>query len=140
MEEIDHTYRDMFIVVPIFVDFRYHGAGSESLLGEIVRGGRMWYTRAYAGSQSDAIGARGFGGGQYVIFFFFWSMPLKALCTAWATLIHQSRVPDTHEAGVRLKDLAMHSDNPASSWAALRLLWDRYSYPGADRKYRKLYE
>ena len=70
MEEIGHAYRDMFIIVPIFDDFRYHGAGSESLLGEIVRGGRMWYTRGCAESQSEAIGARVFGGGQYVIIIF----------------------------------------------------------------------
>ena len=70
MEQIGHAYRDMFIVVPIFDDFRYHVAGSESLLGEIFRGDRIWYTGGCAGSQSNAIGARFFGGGQYVIFFF----------------------------------------------------------------------
>ena len=67
MEEIGHTYRDMFIVVPIFVDFCYHGAGSESLWGESVRGVGMRYAGGYAGSQSGAFGASGFGSGQYVI-------------------------------------------------------------------------
>ena len=45
-----------------------------------------------------------------------------------------------HRAGVLLKDLATHSDGPTSSWAALRLLLDRRSYPGANEEYRNVYE
>ena len=43
----------------------------------------------------------------------------KTGCAAWATVIHQSCIPDAvaHEAGVRLKDLAAHSN--MSLWAAL---------------------
>ncbi|KAF8954430.1 hypothetical protein BDZ97DRAFT_1865139 [Flammula alnicola] len=59
---------------------------------------------------------------------------------AWATVIHQSRVPDSQGSGVRLKDLAAHSDDPTSSIPAFRLIWDRHSYPGADRDYRKFYD
>ncbi|KDR74467.1 hypothetical protein GALMADRAFT_71149 [Galerina marginata CBS 339.88] len=56
----------------------------------------------------------------------------------WATVIHQSRIPNV--PGVRLKDLATHSNNPLGSLGALWLLWDRHSYQGADREYRKFYD
>lgn len=57
---------------------------------------------------------------------------------AWATLIHQSRLPNA--PGIRLKDLAAQSENSSSILSALRLLWDRHSYRGTDREYRRFYE
>ncbi|KAJ3509093.1 hypothetical protein NLJ89_g5402 [Agrocybe chaxingu] len=56
----------------------------------------------------------------------------------WATVIHQSRVPEG--AGVRLKDLAAQSDDHASALTALKLIWDRRNYHGASREYRKFYD
>ncbi|KAF8811878.1 hypothetical protein BYT27DRAFT_7088549 [Phlegmacium glaucopus] len=56
----------------------------------------------------------------------------------WATIIHQSRAADC--PGVRLKDLAAQSDDPYSALPALRLLWDRHSYPGTARSHRRSYD
>ncbi|TFK43069.1 hypothetical protein BDQ12DRAFT_596142 [Crucibulum laeve] len=58
-------------------------------------------------------------------------------CT-WATVIHLSRVTDG--PGVKLKDLAVHTDDSTSSWSALRLLWDRHTYSGAARDVRRNYD
>ncbi|KAF8164850.1 hypothetical protein B0H34DRAFT_648623 [Crassisporium funariophilum] len=56
----------------------------------------------------------------------------------WATVIHQSRVEEG--PGVRMRDLAAQSDDHSSATTALRLLWDRQTYPGADRQFRKSYD
>ncbi|KAF8811858.1 hypothetical protein BYT27DRAFT_7088513 [Phlegmacium glaucopus] len=56
----------------------------------------------------------------------------------WATIIHQSRAADC--PGVRLRDLAAQSDDPYSALPALRLLWDRHSYPGTARSHRRSYD
>ncbi|KAF8883443.1 hypothetical protein BD779DRAFT_1802002 [Infundibulicybe gibba] len=58
--------------------------------------------------------------------------------STWATVIHQSRVPN--HPGVRLRDLAARSDDPTSAWSAVRLLWDRSVYLGTSRKSRKSYD
>jgi len=42
--------------------------------------------------------------------------------------------------GVKIKDLAAHTADPTGSWAALRLLWDRYMYAGTSRENREHYE
>ncbi|KAF8990223.1 hypothetical protein BDQ17DRAFT_1372225 [Cyathus striatus] len=56
----------------------------------------------------------------------------------WATVIHQSKIPDG--PGVRLRDLAVHTSDATSSLSALRLLWDRNTYEGAARDYRRTYD
>ncbi|KAF9004740.1 hypothetical protein BDQ17DRAFT_1354599 [Cyathus striatus] len=56
----------------------------------------------------------------------------------WATVIHQSKIPDG--PGVKLRDLAAHTSDATSSLSALRLLWDRNTYKGAARDYRRTYD
>ncbi|KAJ7929139.1 hypothetical protein B0H13DRAFT_2248169 [Mycena leptocephala] len=56
----------------------------------------------------------------------------------WATLIHQSRVPNN--PGIRLKDFAAGSEYPTSILAALLLLWNRIFYRGTARSARKHYD
>ncbi|KAJ7047805.1 hypothetical protein C8F04DRAFT_1060170 [Mycena alexandri] len=56
----------------------------------------------------------------------------------WATLIHQSRLPDN--PGIRMRDFATGSQYPTSVLAALRLLWNRTFYRGTSRGARKHYD
>ncbi|KAJ7727962.1 hypothetical protein B0H16DRAFT_1894322 [Mycena metata] len=56
----------------------------------------------------------------------------------WATLIHQSRLPDN--PGIRMRDFATGSQYPTSILAALRLLWNRTFYRGTSRGARKHYD
>ncbi|KAJ7667582.1 hypothetical protein DFH06DRAFT_983175, partial [Mycena polygramma] len=56
----------------------------------------------------------------------------------WATLIHESRVPDN--PGIRMQDFAAGSQYPTSILAALRLLWNRAFYRGTALKARKHYD
>lgn len=57
---------------------------------------------------------------------------------AWATVIHQSCLRDGQ--GIKLKDLAASMRNTTSILPALRLLWDRWMYPGTTHKHRDHYE
>ncbi|KAJ7727961.1 hypothetical protein B0H16DRAFT_1894321 [Mycena metata] len=56
----------------------------------------------------------------------------------WATLIHQSRLPDN--PGIRMRDFATGSQYPTSILAALRLLWNRTFYRGTSRGARQHYD
>ncbi|TFK28706.1 hypothetical protein FA15DRAFT_665147 [Coprinopsis marcescibilis] len=56
----------------------------------------------------------------------------------WATIIHQSKLDGS--PGVRLHDLVAHTRDPSSVWPAMRLLWDRHAYPGADRGARRRFD
>ncbi|KAF9526688.1 hypothetical protein CPB83DRAFT_769770 [Crepidotus variabilis] len=58
----------------------------------------------------------------------------------WATLIHQSRVAKLENGGIRLKDFAAHTDDPTSALGALKLMWDRFQYPGTIRSNRRNYD
>ncbi|KAL0949830.1 hypothetical protein HGRIS_009865 [Hohenbuehelia grisea] len=56
----------------------------------------------------------------------------------WATLIHQSRVTDA--PGIRMRDFAAASQDSASAWNAVRLLWNRMTYSGTARRQRRTYD
>ncbi|KDR76712.1 hypothetical protein GALMADRAFT_139606 [Galerina marginata CBS 339.88] len=56
----------------------------------------------------------------------------------WATVVHQSRVPNA--PGIKLQDLDGYSRSPKGAQGALRLLWNRHWYEGAARKSRKAYD
>ncbi|TFK74366.1 hypothetical protein BDN72DRAFT_833278 [Pluteus cervinus] len=58
--------------------------------------------------------------------------------STWATIIHQSCTPDA--PGMRLKDLAAASEDGYSAYAGVKLLWDRFMYPGTAKKYRRAYD
>ncbi|KAJ8488594.1 hypothetical protein ONZ45_g13895 [Pleurotus djamor] len=57
----------------------------------------------------------------------------------WATLIHQSRLPDSEASGLSLRDFAAASQG-TSALVAARVLYNRIMYPGTARKQRKEYD
>ena len=117
------------------------GAGPNALLGPRAGWCGLHRSRRHSRSEPRADGCADTRGSRFVNLWFVYDV-LKfnlAAWLVWATVIHQSRVPDAR-AGVRLRDLAAHTDDTKSALAALRLLWDRHSYVGTTYSYRKFYE
>ena len=115
----------------------------------MARGRSLFWARFFVGVGSGLVGffvglsllrlGRGILEAAGALFRFVTYASINALVrTAWATVIHVSRVVD--RPGMRLKDLVTHSDNWRSSWSAFRLLWDRQNYRGTDRDNRRSYE
>ena len=63
---------------------------------------------------------------------------LTTFCKAWATVIHLGHDDDV--PGIKLRELAHHTNQPESAVSGVKLLWTRLSNRGMDRRARRAVE